>query len=270
MERTRRNQVTVDGSQLSVDVYGEVGGPALLVVPGVLADAAAWAPVAERIEGWPAVAVVNRRGRSPSGPLTDRYGLDTEVRDAATVAESIGNVDTVFGWSYGGLIALHLADVIEVPHVIAYEPIMAPFGASALPDLERAYEARDFDETLEVVLSQISRVPREAVDTLRRQETVWQEMRRLAEPVYPETLAIQEALVPAAFAESAARVDLIIGEHNRGRAPYGTTFDDVAGRVPQARVHELEDQAHLAHLEEPGRLAVLASRLGAEHRRAMR
>src|SRR5699024_7768686 len=117
MERTRRNQVTVDGSQLSVDVYGEVGGPALLVVPGVLADAAAWAPVAERIEGWPAVAVVNRRGRSPSGPLTDRYGLDTEVRDAATVAESIGNVDTVFGWSYGGLIALHLADVIEVPHV---------------------------------------------------------------------------------------------------------------------------------------------------------
>lgn len=83
---------------------------------------------------------------------------------------------TVFGWSYGGLIVLTLANELRLSHVIAYEPIMAPFGAAALPDR---------------------------------------------------------------FATEAGRVDLIVGGRNRGRAPYGTTFEDVLGRTPGSTVREL-------------------------------
>ncbi|MFE7504354.1 hypothetical protein [Promicromonospora sp. NPDC057488] len=63
-------------------------------------------------------------------------------------------------------------------------------------------------------------------------------------------------------AERAVRADLIVGERNRARAPYGTSFDDVARRVAGATVHELSGQGHLAHLEDPERLAVLLDELG--------
>lgn len=270
MERAIQKRVDVDGSWVSVDIYGEGDGPTLVAVPGVLADAAGWAPVAERIEGWRTVAVVNRRGRHPSGPLTDRYSLAAEVRDALAVIDSLPQVETVFGWSYGGLIALVLAEAIEVPQVIAYEAIMAPFGALALPDLQHAHAVGDVDESLNVVLQQIARTPGDAVAGLRGQEAVWSEMRRLAEPVYLETLAIQEAQVPAVLAARAGRVDLVIGERNRDRAPYGTTFADVARRAPSARVHTLAGQGHLAHLEAPDQLAALIDQLGRKQRQGVR
>lgn len=270
MERTLQNTLDVDGSWLTVDLYGQIDEAALVIVPGVLADAAAWSSVAEQIEGWHTVAVVNRRGRHPSGPLTDRYDLEAEIRDAAAVVDALPQVETVFGWSYGGLIALLLADTIDLPHVIAYEPIMAPFGASALPDLRRAHDARDLDGSLEVVLQQIARTPPEVVDALRGQQELWDTMRRLAEPVYPETLAIQEAHLPATFAAWAAHLDLIIGVRNYDRPPYGTTFADVARRAPAAHLHTLAGQGHLAHLEAPAQLAALLGRLGLEQRNGAR
>ncbi|MEU5565047.1 alpha/beta fold hydrolase [Micromonospora musae] len=261
MERTSQNKVEVDGSWVTVDVYGDPDEPAIVVIPGVMADAAAWAGVAESLEGWPTVAVVNRRGRQPSGPLTDRYGLASEVEDAAAVLRSFTEVRTLFGWSYGGLIALHLANTLPVPHLIAYEPVMSPFGAKALPDLKQAHEEADLDASVTIALQQVTGMGDEMVAALRAKEATWSEMRRLSIPIYNETFAINQAPQPAKLAVHAARVDLIIGERNRGRAPYGSSFDDVALHVPGATVHELSGQGHLAHLGAPDRLAGLMNRL---------
>ncbi|MEU4689769.1 alpha/beta hydrolase [Actinoplanes sp. NPDC023714] len=260
MEQLIQNRVDVDGSWVTVDVYGDPDAPAIVVIPGAMADAAAWSAVARHLDG-PAVAVVNRRGRHPSGPLTGTYGLTTEVADAAAVLRRFADVRALFGWSYGGLIALRLADTVAVPQVIAYEPVMAPFGAEALPDLRRADEAADRDAVVEVALRQVTGMPDEAVRALRADAATWAELRRLGAPAYAETRAVNEAPQPAALATRAARVDLIVGERNRGRAPYGTSFEDVARHVPAANVHELSDQGHLAHLEAPAHLAALVNRL---------
>ncbi len=166
MERSTQKQVDVPDGWLSVDVYGEADGPAIVVIPGVMADAQGWAAVAQHLTGWQTVAVVNRRGRHPSGPLTREYGLHTEVRDAEAVLREFGDVRTVFGWSYGGLIALHLANKVAVPQVIAYEPIMAPFGAAALPDLRSAHTAGDLDRSVEVALAQVAGTPGEVIESL--------------------------------------------------------------------------------------------------------
>ena len=263
MEQTIQKQIQVDGSWVQVDVYGEADGRAVMVIPGVMADAAAWGPVAQQLEGWPTVAVVNRRGRAPSGPLTNAYSLHTEIQDATTVLRGFSDVQTVFGWSYGGLIALHLADVVPVAHVIAYEPVMAPFGARALPDLKAADDAGDTDRIVEVALTQVTGMPADLVQTLRSDPSVWSGLRQLSTPLYQETRSINQAPPPTELARRAGRVDLIVGERNRGRAPYGTTFDDIACRVPEAAVHELGGQAHLGHLEAPGKLAALVNRLRA-------
>src|SRR5699024_10994555 len=128
------------------------------------------AEVAQRLEGWEAVAVVNRRGRHPSGPLTDGYGLSTEIADTAAVVREFSDVRTLFGWSYGGLIALSVANVIAVPHVIAYEPVMAPFGAGALPDLHRAHASGELDESVDVALRRGAGMEEQAGAALRSQE----------------------------------------------------------------------------------------------------
>ena len=261
MEQMIQKSVQVENSWVTVDVYGAIDESAIVLIPGVLADAAGWAAVAKHLEGWGTVAVVNRRGRRPSGPLTDNYDLEAEVRDAEAVLREFSDVRTVFGWSYGGLIALHLANTVSVPHLIAYEPIMAPFGAAALQDLQTAHDADDLDRMVEVALGQVTGMPDAVIESLRSDSTLWAGMRDLSSPIYRETLSISRAVVPEEFAQNAARIDLIIGERNLGQAPYGTTFNDVARRTSRGVVHELPGQAHLAHMEAPNTLADLVNQL---------
>ncbi|WP_432572619.1 alpha/beta fold hydrolase [Kineococcus sp. SYSU DK005] len=263
-ERPVHERIDVDGSWVSLDVHGQDDGPAIVVVPGAMSDAAAWAPVARHLTRWPSVVVLNRRGRHPSGPLTDDYALATEVADLAAVLRTVGDVRAVLGWSYGALIALHLANALQVAHLIAYEPVTAPFGAAALPDLRRAQQGGDLDAGLTVALSQVAGMDREAIAQLQADEATWAELRRLGAAAHAETLAIDEAPQPARLATRAARVDLIVGGLNRGRAPYGTSFADVAHLVPNAHVHELPGQGHLAHLQAPQQLAALVSQLSSD------
>ncbi|HXG71639.1 MAG TPA: alpha/beta hydrolase [Gemmatimonadaceae bacterium] len=246
---------------MTVDVYGDPDGPSIVLIPGVLSDANAWGAAARRLSGWETVAVVNRRGRRPSGPLTDTYDLVAEVEDATAVLGEFAEVRTVFGWSYGGLIALHLANTVAVPHVIAYEPVIVPFGASALPGLRQARDNADSDASVEVALRQAAGMRDNGIASLRSDDELWAELRRLSAPVYAETLAINEALQPEQLAVEAERVDLIVGELNREGTLYGKSFDDVARRVPAAVVHELSGQGHLAHLEAPEQLAALVTSL---------
>lgn len=255
MGQVTQKSIETDDGPIAVDVYGEPDGSAMIIVPGVMADSAAWGAVAQHVRSVRTVAVVNRRGRHPSSPMTADYGIETEVRDSRAVLDSFSDVTTLFGWSYGGLIALHLANAVSIEHVIAYEPIMAPFGAAGLGSLRAAHEAADWDRTLEIVLGEIAGMHDEGIEELRANASVWAGMRELSRPVYDETRAINGSPSPREFASEAARIDFIIGEANRGQAPYGKTFDDVLRLTPGAAVHQLTGQGHLAHLEAPEQLA---------------
>ncbi|MGW2488542.1 alpha/beta fold hydrolase [Streptomyces sp. NPDC001606] len=258
MERTIQKKLPVGGgSWVTVDVYGEPDAPGLVLVPGAMSDAHTWRHVAGAVGAWPSVVVVNRRGRAPSGPLTDAYTLRTEVEDLDVVLDEFDRTSALFGWSYGGLIALLCADERPMRHVIAYEPVMRPFGRDALPDLRAAQEAADWDRCVEIVNRQISGLSAAHVEQLRADPHGWAALRRLSEPLHAELAAINTAPPPDALARRAERVDLIIGRHSRGTAPYGTSFDDVRQRVPDAGVHELAGQGHLGHIQAPALLGRL-------------
>ena len=264
MERTIQKKLSVGGSSwITVDVYGEPDAPGLVVVPGVMSAAYAWRRVAGTVDAWPSVVVVNRRGRAASGPLTTSYSLRTEVEDLAVVLDEFAGTRALFGWSYGGLIALLAADDRPIPRVIAYEPVMRPFGRDALPDLKSAAEQADWDRCVEIVNRQISGFSAAHVEELRTDRDGWATLRRLSGPLYAELDALNTAPPPAALARLAAQVDLIIGQFNRGTAPYGTSFDTVRQRVAPARVHELPGQGHLAHIQAPAELGRLLNRLAA-------
>lgn len=254
-----------DGSWLTVDVHGDPSAPTLVVVPGVMSDARAWRRVAKLVRAWPTIAVVNRRGRYPSAPLPPQYSLNSEMDDLAQVLASISDPRALFGWSYGGLAALALTERLPFPHVIAYEPVMRPFGAHALEALQAANGAEDFDRVVEIVCIEISGLGSAAVEQLRSDTTSWGILTQLARPVFAETVALNETPIWETFADRAEHVDLIIGGRNQELAPYGTIFESVSALTPGARLHTLAERGHMAHLEAPAQLAVMMDSLNREH-----
>ncbi|MDV8075227.1 alpha/beta hydrolase [Rhodococcus sp. IEGM 1370] len=255
MERTIQKSVPVSGgSWVNVDVYGNPDLPGLLILPGVMSDARSWAAVARSVNAWPSVTVVNRRGRRPSGPLTAEYSIGVEVDDLVQVLSAIPEPVSIFGWSYGGLITLLAADEHPVEHLIAYEPVLPPFARHALSDLKEAAAQSDRGRSVEIVNLDISGFSAEHVDILRADAKQWEALCELAEPLYDELSALDAAHLPDVLAGNVERVDLIIGQHNRSIEPYGTSFDRISRRIPNARVHQLDGNGHLAHIESPGQL----------------
>ncbi|EMF01449.1 alpha/beta hydrolase [Streptomyces mobaraensis NBRC 13819 = DSM 40847] len=259
MEQTIQKKLPVGGgdSWVTIDVYGRADAPGLVVVPGAMSDAREWRHVAAAVEAWPSVTVVNRRGRAPSGPLTDAYSLRSEIDDLAAVLDQLPPGQTLFGWSYGGLIALLAAEERPPRQVIAYEPVVRPFGADVLPDMKAAAEAADWNATAGLVIGRLAGLDTAYVESLRADRETWATLCRLSVPAYAELAALNAAVPPDAWGRETARVDLVVGERNHGRAPYGTSFDDVRKRVPHAEVRILPGQGHMAHLEAPADLAGL-------------
>lgn len=252
MERTFQKTVSAaDGGSVTVDVYGDGDSPGLLIVPGVMSDAHGWRHVARATSGWSSVSVVNRRGRVPSGPLGEGYSIRTEVDDLKAVIEQLGEPQDVFGWSYGGLIALLLASERPVEHVIAYEPVAPGFGADALPALREADALGDRNRSVEIVNREVSGFSAEHVETLRADRDAWATLCRLSEPLCAELGALTRAEMPETLGSQAGLIDLIIGEDNVGTAPYGTSFEQVRNRIRDAEVHRLPGQGHLAHVDAP-------------------
>lgn len=212
MEQVAQKRLSVSGgSWITVDVYGNAAGPGLVIVPGSFSDAREWRGVAGAITARPSVTVVNRRGRSPSGSLTDTYSMQTEVKDLKLVLDTVGGASALFGWIYGGLIVLRAAHKLRGTQVIAYEPVMKPFRQGALPALGAATEPEDWSRSVEVALRQIAGVSYEDIDRLRSDSRIWSHLCRLSLPSYAELLALNSDSESLPFVGLSDRVDLIIG-----------------------------------------------------------
>lgn len=162
-------------SQLALTRRGGSGRP-LLIVPGVMADAAAWQPVVDALDVAGPVYVLNRRGRRPSGALGPDYSMRTEIDDLDRVLDEVVAAEgaergvDLFGWSFGGLVALEAAArrTGTVHSLTLYEPVVRPFGRGAIDALREAIEADDLDRAVEIVNRDVSGFSEEHVARLRR------------------------------------------------------------------------------------------------------
>lgn len=253
------------GTTLSYQVRPGTGTP-LVLVPGVMADAATWGPVADAIELPNPVLTLNRRGRVPSGALGTDYSVAVEIADLRHLLDELGHAH-LFGWSYGALIALEAAvDNTHVRSVTAYEPVGTPFAPDTVAPLRAAIATGDLDRAVELVNTEVSGFSAEYVAELRR-GPAWPVLRPLAAPLADELAAInshQPAL--DGYRHLDIPVTLILGARNEHRAPYGTAFAPFAAALPQANLVRLPGQGHLAHVEAPDALAraITAAVRGAE------
>ncbi|MFC9221783.1 alpha/beta fold hydrolase [Streptomyces hygroscopicus] len=244
-----------DGTTLIAEHRDGDGAP-LVIVPGVMSDAQAWRAVVDALALPNPVIVLNRRGRLPSDPLGAGYSVRTEIDDLHHVLDTLDADIDLFGWSYGGLIALEAATERRgLRSVIAYEPVSKPFGLEAIEPLRAALTIGDLDQAVEVVKRTMAGYSADHVAALR-EDPVWPVLRPLAHPVADELTALN-AHQPAfdRYRGIEAPVTLLLGERNENKPPYGTSFAVLAQALPQARLVRLPAQGHLAHTEAPDLLA---------------
>jgi len=109
-----------DGTPIGFHSAGE--GPGLVVVSAVLSTGLDYGGLASDLAGAYAVHLLDRRGRGLSGPQRSGHSIDDECDDLLTVAAATG-ATTVFGHSFGGLVALEAARRAPAFHqVVVYEP----------------------------------------------------------------------------------------------------------------------------------------------------
>jgi pimeloyl-ACP methyl ester carboxylesterase len=257
-----------EGTTLTAELR-DGSGPPVVIVPGVMSDAYNWRPVADALDLINPILVVNRRGRLPSGPTGHGYSVRTEIDDLHHILNILEEDVHLFGWSYGGLIALETAT--ERPNlrsVIAYEPVSSPFGSNALEPLRDALQKGDLDCAVEVVKRVMAGYSAEYMSALRA-DPIWPVLRPLVHPLADELTAINDhAAAVSRYWEIEAPVTLMLGELNEQKPPYGVAFTAFSQALPQADIVRLANQGHLAHSEAPGVLAEYLTQAVLKHEEA--
>lgn len=231
-------------------------GGTVVIVPGAMADAQGWLPFATALDTPLSVAIVNRRGRAPSADLPVNSTVADEVADLRAMLSNLQGPFVLFGWSYGGLLAMEVAiGNAGIASIVLYEPVCGPFVPAAIEPIRQSVEAGDLDHAVELVITKVSGAPADQVAALR-ETPAWSYLKPLAIPASTELSALnchQPNL--AAYAAIDVPVTILVGSLNENREPYGTASDRFLDALPEARRITLHGQGHLAHVEDPAGLA---------------
>lgn len=121
------NVISKDGTPIAYQKIGR--GTGLIIIHGVLSQAANYNVLAEALSDNFTVYVIERRGRGLSGPQGDHYSLEKECEDLFALQSKV-KASYLFGHSYGGLIALESGRTNDVFKKIAvYDPGVNVDGA---------------------------------------------------------------------------------------------------------------------------------------------
>ncbi len=262
-----RSVESADGTPIG---YWSVGtGPGLIVVGGVLSSAASYRPLADRLASAFEVHLVDRRGRAGSGPQRPGHSIEAECDDLLAVMEATG-ARSVFGHSFGGLIALETARRrAELERVYVYEPgipLRGQFDLGWLDGYERFLERGDRRGAFAWMVKHSGFAPGalrimplwyvRAVLRLAIRRRRWAEMEPLLEANLGEH-RIQAALdAPSAERFSAIRArTVLMGGVRSPDFISRALLNELAQVIPDARVAILPGLGHLAPEEQPEKIA---------------
>ena len=240
---------SADGTRLAARCSGE--GSPIVLVTGANGDLDTFAliegPLAERHSVW----VYSRRGRGGSGDGSG-YAFAREVEDVLAVLDAAGSSAHLLGHSGGALYCLFAA--METPllrSLVLYEPPLHidRLDPSGIDQVQSVLDAGDLDRALEIVCSIVGVVDAE-VQILRSLEPVWERLREAVRRVPREVRAGDEV---RDWLRSFDPPDIptlyLYGEDTD--VSIFATHDEVAERFPNARLHGLPGQRHLAFAFDP-------------------
>src|ERR1700739_1961870 len=257
--------------------YLSVGrGPQVIAVPGALATACDLAAFAALLAGRHTVHVVQRRGRSGSGPQGDQYGIARECEDIEAVRARTG-ARLIFGNSFGGLVARRAASGSAAYDAVAvYEPGISVSGSIPVDWIDRARQevsaGADFEAFITFIRGvnpdQTGRVPRGLLRVILQHAIPRAELRQ------------NLALMPQAISEHAelGRLDsrladyrevtaapLIMRGKGRGTGRQAAALARLAETIPHAETMTFPELGHFAPEKKPGKIADAVLRFFAVH-----
>ena len=144
-----------DGTRIGYLSIG--GGPAVLVLPGILSMAADYAAFAHALAEHFTVHIIERRGRGESGPQGEDYSIVKECEDVLALRAET-DASLLVGHSYGGLVALEVArNNTAFTKIAVYEPGVSIEGSMPMdwmPGYEKKLaEHKDLDALVEFTLA---------------------------------------------------------------------------------------------------------------------
>jgi pimeloyl-ACP methyl ester carboxylesterase len=254
---------TTDGVELGYDRHGaKTSGPPLLLVHGGMTDKGCFAPILPLLAQHREVIAYDRRGRGTSGDGAV-YEVQRDMLDLAEIAAFAGNgkpVD-VFGYSYGGMLALSLAASDEgaktIKRLAVYEPpfsVPGMFAEGLVDDVERLIKEGEGSGALRRFVSGTFHLPEPVVAAMERHPAWAASLAAL--PTFGRESDAVESLAPPDKLNPDIAVLYIVGDNGGNPA-----FADIANRVakanPNVRTAAVGGIPHFAIATEPQRMAEL-------------
>jgi pimeloyl-ACP methyl ester carboxylesterase len=252
---------SVTSSDGTTIAYTSTGvGPGLILVPGALAVAADFAPLAGALADVFTVHVIERRGRGASGPQGEDYAIARECEDLRAVETATG-AELVFGHSFGGLVALEAA--IGDPglrRVAVYEPGVSIDGSVPIGWAERCRAELDAGRPLDAFVAFVrgmsprsaGRLPRWILTVILRLAIRGSEREQkfglLRGTIREHAEAARLDGTADRYRQIAAQILLMSGTRARGTARATETLAEV---LPAARTASLEGCDHFAPEKKP-------------------
>jgi pimeloyl-ACP methyl ester carboxylesterase len=226
----------------SVDVVSVGRGPGLVVLPGGTRRGRHYRALADALADTHTVHLVDRRGRGASPPQGPGYGLEQEVADAVEVLDETGS-RRLFGHSYGGLVALHVALGRALDRVIVYEPAVSVHGSIPTAWLPRYVDllARGRDATATIHFLHAldflpdGPLPTTAVWLMQRLTAEGRATRQLLPSVVREFEAVRAADSDGSRYRTLASPTLLLGGE-RSPAYLREALDLLAVTIPEAKL----------------------------------
>jgi len=250
-----------------VDASCAPGAPDVLVLHGFTGAAESMAGVAERLSPWARVARLELVGHGQSDAPADLapYAMDACATQIADAARALGFPRPVLlGYSMGGRAAL--AAALARPDAFAAlvlvgatagiaDPVARAERIEADRKLADAIERDGLDRFVDDWMAQPlfasqARLGREALERARRQRLA-NRPHGLANSLRGMGAGAQAPLFDR-LERHAGPVLLAVGEED---AKFRAIADELARRLPAARVETIEGAGHAAHLEAPDRFA---------------
>lgn len=188
---------SADGTTIAYELAGS--GPAVVFAAGAFNDRTALAPLAQELAAGFTVVTYDRRARGGSGD-TKPWSADREAEDLDALIARVGGTAHVFGFSSGGILALHAAaGGSAIARLVCYEPPY-PFGEGNAPDLParlgELVDAGRRGDAVELFQREAIGLPPEVVAQIRR-SPMFASLEAMAQSVVYDSTLTTGATPPA-------------------------------------------------------------------------
>lgn len=249
-----------DGVEIGYVKLGS--GPAVVIVHGSISTHEDWLAVAKEMASDYTCYVMDRRGRGMSGDAPE-HSLDREVADVKAMLDAAGPGAFLLGHSFGAVCSAETALRYPPPRLVLYEP---PFDNEESPrftePVQAALDRDDPSEAMAVFFRIALEASEKRIDAMK-ETPEWEENLQPARHIVRERKAI-DALGRDLSRYAALKVPtlLLLGEKSPLTIRMATK--ELAKAAPDARIADLEGQAHVANLLAPKKVAEEAGRFFAQ------